>query len=285
MKSQLPKLGGHVSVAGGLYRAIENAEAIGAECIQIFGATPREWNAKIPSDGDIKKFKKYRKKSNVNAVYLHSAYLANISSPDEMIGFKSIKNLSDHLKIAEVIGANGLIFHLGSGKELPKDEAIQKAVEGMKEILKNVPGTMELVMENSAGGGQKLGATAKEMGILMKKMNSERIKICFDTANAFEAGIIENYTDDGVKKLFDEWNEEVGLENIVALHVNDSKTVFDSRHDKHENIGKGCIGLDGFKTLAKEKRLYRAVWILEVPGFDDKGPDKKNMEILRSCFE
>lgn len=284
MKSQLPKLGGHVSVAGGLYRAIENAEAIGAECIQIFGATPRGWNAKIPSDGDIKKFKEYREKSNVSAVYLHSAYLANISSLNEMIGFKSIKNLSDHLKIAEVIGANGLIFHLGSGKELPKDEAIQKAVEGMKEILKNVPGTTELVMENSAGGGQKLGATAKEMGILMKKMNSERIKICFDTAHAFEAGIIKNYTEDSIK-LFDEWNEEVGLENVVALHVNDSKTVFDSRHDKHENIGKGYIGIDGFKALAKEKRLYHAAWILEVPGFDDNGPDKKNMEILRSCFE
>lgn len=284
MKSQLPKLGGHVSVAGGLYRAIENAETIGAECIQIFGATPRGWNAKIPSNGDIKKFKKYREKSNVSAVYLHSAYLANISSPDEMIRFKSIKNLSDHLKIAEVIGANGLIFHLGSGKELSKDEANQKAVEGMKEILKNVPGTTKLVMENSAGGGQKLGATAKEMGILMKKMNSERIKICFDTAHAFEAGIIKNYTEDSIK-LFDEWNEEVGLENIAALHVNDSKTVFDSRHDKHENIGKGYIGLGGFKTLAKEKRLYHATWILEVPGFDDNGPDKKNMEILRSCFE
>jgi deoxyribonuclease-4 len=96
--------------------------------------------------------------------------------------------------------------------------------------------------------------------------------------------MIDAYTPAKIEKLFDEWDKEVGIENIVALHVNDSKTAYDSHHDRHENIGEGYIGLAGFKNLAKEKRLAHTAWLLEVPGFDDEGPDKKNVDILKSLF-
>ncbi len=279
-----PKIGAHVSVSGGLYKGIEKALAIGAECIQIFGASPQQWAVRMPSDEDITKFKQMRKESSVGPVYLHAAYLPNLASSDDGIYEKAIKNLAEHLEITERMGAEGLIFHVGSGKEAPKEEAIKKAIVGMKKVLKLVSGKTFLVMENAAGGGQKLGATAHEMGIMLGGVHSKRIKVCIDTAHAFEAGIIEGYTKEHVKEFVDEWDHEVGLENIVALHVNDSKTMFNSHHDRHENIGEGFIGLDGFKNLAQEKRLHDKTWILEVPGFDGNGPDKKNIDILKSCF-
>jgi len=128
------------------------------------------------------------------------------------------------------------------------------------------------------------GATPEEMGMMMAGVGSARVKICVDTAHSFEAGLIEEYTPDHIKSFCERWDKQVGLENVVALHVNDSKTKFLSNHDRHENIGKGFIGLEGFKNLAKEKRLWDKAWILEVPGFANLGPDKENVDILKSLF-
>lgn len=278
-------LGCHVSAAGGFYKAIESAEALGATCIQFFGASPRQWFAKMPSPEDVEKYKDHLKKSSVQAVYLHAAYLANLASPSDETYAKSIKNLSEHLAIATMIGANGLIFHMGSGgKEITREEAIKKIILGMKEVLKNVQGTTQLIMENSAGGGQKLGNTAKELGEIFHAVGSSRVKVCFDTAHAFEAGAITAYDAPTIKKTFDEWDEYIGLENIVTIHTNDSKTACNSNHDRHDNLGEGYIGIDGFRALAAEKRLRHAAWILEVPGFDNNGSDLKNMAILKDCF-
>lgn len=280
---KIPLIGGHVSVAGGLFKAIENAEQIGANCIQIFGASPRQWQTRLPSDEEIKKYRERLRDSEVKKVYLHAAYLVNFASSDEGLRKKSIKSLIDHLKIASIIDSQGLIFHIGSGKELPKEKALAKVVEAIRLVLKSAPGA-DLIIENTAGGGQKIGSNAEEIGRVIKEVSSPRLKVCFDTAHAYEAGIIDGYTKDNIKKLLNEWNEKVGLDKIIALHVNDSKTKFNSHHDRHENIGEGYIGLEGFKNLAKEKRLYDKAWILEVPGFDGNGPDKKNIDILRNCF-
>lgn len=277
-------IGAHVSTAGGLYMAAQNANRIGAQAFQFFGASPRQWQAKIPEKTEIEKYQAEMKKYKLGPVFLHAAYLVNLASPDEIIRAKSLLSLTAHLKIAEAIGAEGLIFHIGSGKEVPKDEAMNHVVEGVKKVLKDVSGQTKIILENSAGGGQKLGSSAKEVGQLLEKINSPRARICFDTAHAFEAGIIESYSPENIKKLFDEWGREVGLENLATLHVNDSKTAFNSHNDRHENLGEGLIGLTGFKNLAREKRINNLPWLLEVPGFDNLGPDKKNVEILKKCF-
>jgi deoxyribonuclease-4 len=278
-----PLIGAHVSVAGGLFKAFENAAAIGAECVQIFGASPRQWAAPLPSAEAVHQFKDAWKASDVKAVYLHAPYLNNLASPDPAMIKKSIVNLSAHLQITELIGANGLIFHVGSGKESPQEEATAKAIAAMKIILKNVPGSAQLIVENAAGGGAKLGDNAKEVAALVHGVGSLRMKACFDTAHAFESGIIESYTPGNIRKLFDEWDKELGLEHLVALHANDSKTAFNSKHDRHENIGQGYIGAEAFANLAKEKLISHTHWLLEVPGYDNLGPDKKNIDILKKC--
>lgn len=280
-----PLIGAHVSAAGGLWPAIAAGEALGVEAIQIFGSSPQQWITKMPSLAEAEKFKKLRAASTVKAVYLHASYLANLATPIPINWKKSVQSLAEHLAIAEAIGADGLIFHTGSKAESEREGALARVAKGMKQILKAVPGKAKLILENSAGGGNKIGNIPDDLGEILALVKNPRAAVCIDTAHAFEAGQIESYTPANIKKFFDRWGKEIGFENIVALHANDSKTEFDSHHDRHENIGKGFIGLAGFKALAKEKRIAHTAWLLEVPGYEDTGPDKKNVDILKSCFQ
>jgi deoxyribonuclease-4 len=278
-----PLLGAHVSAAGGLTNAIVNGERIGAECVMIFGASPRSYAAKLPTDEQARFFKASLKKSSIQTVYQHGAYLPNLGTSDPEAMRKSILNLATHLEIANAIGSGGVIFHVGSPNGGDRQEALDRAALAMKEVLKKVKGPAQLIMENS-GSVKKIGGSIEDLAYLFEAVNDSRVKVCVDTAHAFESGLIESYTPANIKKFFDAWDKAIGIENIVALHINDSKTPYNSQNDKHENLGEGCIGLDGFKNLAKEKRLSHTVWFLEVPGFDNEGPDKKNMDILKSCF-
>jgi len=280
----MPAVGAHVSGLGGLWRSIEKGEEIGAEVIQIFGASPRAWQVRVPQEAEAEKFLEVLRKSKIQSVYLHAPYLINIASPEERIRKLSVEALAAHLRIAEALWAEGLVFHLGSGKELPREQVIDRIAFGMNEALEQAPGEAKLIMENSAGGGHRVGSTAKDLGELLEKLGSERVQICFDTAHAFEAGVIEAYTSKNIKALLREWDEKVGFRNVAVIHANDSKTPYNSHNDRHENIGEGFIGIEGFRNLAKENKLRDKPWILEVPGFDGEGPDRKNVELLKSCF-
>jgi len=280
-----PRIGAHVSAAVKLSNGILRAVEIGAECIQIFGASPRAWAVRGHAASDIEEFKRARSAAGIAPVFLHASYWVNLASPESAIRQKSEVNLASHLKIADNIGAEGLIFHVGSGKELPKHEALEIVVGSIKRILSYVKGGTRLVIETSAGGGAKIASSPEEIGDILARVKSPRLKVCWDTAHAFEAGRIERYDKANVGYLVGRLHKSVGIQNVVALHVNDSKTPFNSRHDRHENLGEGYIGIDGFRALAGEKRLHHAAWILEVPGFDGEGPDKRNIEILKNCFQ
>ncbi len=282
----VPKIGAHVSAAGGLHNAFLRAAAIGANCIQIFGSTPRSFRAIFPSQAEVKLFKKTQKETGIGPVFLHAPYLVNLATPEDGGLKKSVALLTAHLKIAEMIGAEGLVFHIGStlGKLAP-ERAERQVAMAMKAILKGVPGEVHLIIENASGGGGKVGSTPDEIGRIMGLISSPRVKVCIDTAHAFEAGLIAKYDDEDVEKFAAAWRRAVGLENVVVLHANDSKTAFNSKSDRHENIGEGYIGLAGFRALAKEKHLRALPWILEVPGFKGDGPDKRNVDILKQCFK
>ncbi len=283
MKQTL-QLGAHVSASGGVWKCFENARKIGANTLQIFGSSPRVWRASVHKEADTQRFKQAWKESSVVSIYIHAPYLINLASPDTELQRKSVESLSTQLMIAENLGINGVIFHIGSGKEMPKEQALKIVVEQLKQVLRKASGNTQLIIENAAGGGAKIGATFDEIGLIMKQVDSSRVKVCIDTAHAFESGLIEHYTSEEVRQFFHMVEKHVGMENVVALHVNDSKTVFNSKHDRHENLGEGYIGLAAFQTLAKEKSLHNKAWLLEVPGFDGQGPDKKNLDILKKCF-
>ena len=277
----MPIIGAHVSAAGGAYRCFQNAKNIGAEAIQIFGASPRAWKVKQPSQEDIKKFKEEQRNTGLGPVFLHASYLVNLGTHKNPLWHGSVTNLAAHLKIAEDLGAEGLIFHIGSAKGWTKKESIERVAKGMKEVLKKVPGKAQLIMENAAGGGDKIGATVEEIGKIFKKVKSKRAKVCLDTQHAFAAGMMKEYTPKSIKAWVKECDEAFGWDNVVAMHINDSKSEHLSNHDRHENIGEGFIGRDAFKNLAANKDMKKMPWLLEVPGFEGGGPDKENINILK----
>lgn len=277
-------IGGHVSAAGGFYKAVERATAMGATAMQIFGASPRSFQAPLPREEDINKYKETLRLSPIREVYLHALYLVNLATADEILFAKSEKSLADHLRIAEALNADGLVFHPGSVKGQTKEAALQKQAAALKRILKAVPGQAKLLVENTAGGGDKLGGPLEDLEFLVKEVGSERFGICLDTAHALEFGLVKKYSATECENLVRQIKNKIGLEKLVVIHANDSKTPAASNSDRHENIGRGEIGLSGFKNLASCPEFRTKPWLLEVPGFQDEGPDAENINILRSCF-
>jgi deoxyribonuclease-4 len=295
---QRPLLGAHVSAARsteagrskvpGLVNALTNGERIGAECIQIFGASPRSYAAQLPKVEDVVAFKQALAASSIKSVYQHGAYLVNLGSADPLTLKKSIANAATHLRIAHMIGARGVVFHVGSPNGGDRRTALDQAAGAIKEILSIVDSqergvAAQFIMENS-GSVKKIGGTLSDLAYIFKKVKDSRMGVCIDTAHALESGLIESYTAPHITRLCDALDAEIGLSSIPVLHANDSKTPYNSQNDKHENIGEGYIGTAGFRALAAEKRLAHTSWFLEVPGFDGLGPDKKNLDRLKECF-
>lgn len=280
----MPLLGAHVSTAGGVYKCFANAASIGAECIQIFGASPRQWKAKLPEQEILKKYEEEKKKHGNLPVFLHASYLVNLATPKPDLYQKSIENLATHLKIANLLGAEGLIYHVGSYKDSTIEEAYKRVADGMLTVLDKAPGSAKLIMENAAGGGKKMGLNPEEIGIIHKMANSDRIKVCIDTQHLFGAGIVENYSPEEIKAFSEDCEKHFGLKNLIVMHINDSKIEFNTQRDRHENIGEGHIGLTAFQNLIKDKHFGSIPWLLEVPGFEGGGPDQKNMDIVRNLM-
>ncbi len=275
----MTQVGAHVSTAGGLVNGLIRAEELDINTMQIFGSSPRQWSVRMPSAQDVSAYLEKQSRRLVDPVFLHAPYLINLAAADEHIRQKSIQALKEHLAIAEKIKAQGLVFHLGSSTGL-KQPALNRTAQGMTEALKGASGPF-LIIENSAGGKNKIGVSPAEIGFICRAVKSNRVKVCLDTAHAFQAGVF-HFNADRIGRYLEDWEDKLGLDNIQLLHVNDSATDFNSRRDRHANIGDGFIGLDGFKTLA-DSVLANCPWILEVPGLDNRGPDRENIERLRGC--
>lgn len=267
-----PKIGAHVSVAGGVKEGVRRAKEIEAECMQIFAGTPRRYDVKIPEKTEL----------DINPVFIHAPYLLNLASEDIVLRQKSSKCLYENLLYADAVGAFAVVYHPGSPKGGSKEVAIEREADSIKEVLEKYKGNALLLLENTAGE-KKIGTTPSEMGLLVEKISRKNIGVCIDTAHSFQAGVVD-FTEDGVNKWAKEWDDYVGLSRVFVLHVNDSITEKGSQHDRHANIGEGLIGKEGFSILANSGHFSHIPWIIETPGFDGSGPDKKNIDILKSLF-
>ena len=273
------KLGAHVSTSGGLQKAIERATNIGAEAIQIFASSPRAWRFRHPDDETAEEFRRLSEQENVSPCYIHGSYLVNIGgSPDQIE--KSIDSLVNNMKAAAKIGAEGVIFHGGSHKGKGFDNVLDQAVDTLQKVLDLSPDNVWLCLENSAGMGAHIGSSFQEMGALIDGVNHPNLKVCLDTEHMFAAGY--NITSPReIKVIMKEFDAEIGLDKLVAEHPNDSKVELGAGVDRHENIGDGHIGTDGFKCIMAEPSFKNVPFFLEVPGFDGEGPDKKNLDLLK----
>ena len=274
------KVGAHASAAGGVQNAIKNAVELGVEHIQMFGSSPKQYQVRHPAQENVQEFLELKKQHNIESVFLHAPYLVNLASPKPFVRHQSKETLKGHLDIAEQLESNGVIFHIGSvGKDGDKQQGIEHIVKGMNSVLEKTE-NVHLILENGSGGGGKIGTTIQDIADIVKQVDSERVRVCIDTAHIYAGGVLQFQNND-VEDFMKQWKKALPQTLISVLHINDSKGEYGSFLDRHENIGQGHIGLAGFKLLAKNKYLSSVPWILEVPGIEGNGPDKHNVEILK----
>jgi deoxyribonuclease-4 len=268
-------LGAHEGIAGGVSKAFARAEADGADCLQIFTRNARGWAAKPLEDGEVEAFRKEARRTR-KPVAAHSSYLINCASPDRDIRAKSWTALADELGRCERLGIPALIFHPGSHEE--EAEGIRLVGEAMTRAIEDVPGKARLLVENTAGQGTCLGWRFEQLAAIRERVPSKarrRVGVCVDTCHTWSAGY-DLATDEGYARTMEELDDVVGLRNVQAFHLNDSKKPKGCRIDRHEHIGEGTLGLQPFRRLVNDPRFA------EVPGFvETESRWKENIEVLR----
>ena len=269
------KLGAHVSITGGHENALYKIKQMGGNSLQIFSASPRAWNFAKIDDTIAEQFVKTKKKLGIEPVYFHASYLINLAF-ENRVGQLSTQLLTHELKIAKRMGVKGSIVHIGSHKDGEKE--IKHVVSHVSKVLEKIPDDVLFIIENA--GNRKIGLYLEEIAEIVKSLKSKNVKVCLDTCHLHAAGY-DLRTKKSFEEFLDVFDKKIGLERLEVWHLNDSKDPFGSLRDRHENIGKGQVGIEVFKTILTHPKTKHVPGIIEVPGFDDMGPDKKNLDILK----
>lgn len=270
------KLGAHLSISGGYDKAFESIHSKGGNCLQIFSASPRAWNFARPDNKEMNDFIETKLRLHIDPVYFHASYLINLAL-NNRVGQLSKQLLKHELKLAAKLGVKGSIVHLGSFKE--DKNVYTDIISHIKEILTDTPATTLFIIENA--GNNKIGQELKEIATIINRVNNPRLRVCLDTCHLYSAGY-DLSTPKKLELFLKEFDSLIGLKRLEVFHFNDSKDPFDSGRDRHENIGKGTIPIEEFRFIMTHPKLKRLPFIIETPGFDDQGPDKKNLDILKS---
>ena len=282
------KFGAHISIAGGIDKAPERAHKIGCECFQFFSRSPHGGKNLELTEDKINNFKENCQKYNLKNYYIHTPYYINLASANNRIYYGSISAIRKELETADLLKAKAVVTHLGSAKDLREKEAEKKLVEGLVKIFNHpsppYQGRVILLLEITAGAGEIMGDTFEEIALFIKETEKEipknNIGVCFDTAHAFASGY-DLRNQKAVKKTFDDFDKIIGIERLKLIHCNDSKVDLGSHVDRHDNIGNGKIGMEGFEAIINEPRLKNLDFILETPNNkekDDLGVLKKMRE-------
>lgn len=293
------KLGAHLSISGGYEKALESIHNKDGNCLQIFSASPRGFNFAKPSQEQIDIFLHKKQKLQIDPIYFHASYLINLADGNRT-GDISIQMLINELNLAPKMQVRGSIIHLGSFKlnnqkskltisqQLTIDTEQSSAgtkyetlIANIKEVLSQIPDESLFIIENA--GNRKIGQTLEETGRIIKDVHDERVRVCLDTCHAHAAGY-DLRNENSFEVFLDTFDKLIGLSRLEVIHMNDSRDPFGSLRDRHENIGEGQVGTEVFKNLLNHSKTRHLSFIIETPGFDDKGPDKKNLDILKNLI-
>jgi deoxyribonuclease-4 len=262
-------------------KAIDRAIALGAECIQIFSGAPQAWRRKVYSAAEVEAYRQEVLSTGVEPCFIHELYLVNLATDSPDLLNKSHEALVADMEAAHLLGAAGVVFHLGSHKGAGLEERLSQVIAYCARILAVAPADVWLILENSAGMGGSVGSKLDELGRIARSVGDKRVKVCLDTQHAFASGY-DVRTRDGLERTLGELDQHCGLERLVLVHANDSKCPLGGGVDRHENIGQGLIGLDGFENILAHPALQAVPFVLEVPGLANEGPDKPNLDILKA---
>jgi deoxyribonuclease IV len=274
-------LGGHCS--GGIKKALENAHAFGMDSVQLFAQSPRTWRFPDHDPADLEAFRARRAELGIGAVAIHAVYLLNLASTKADFYEKSVDTLSKTVDAACAIGAEAVVFHVGSHQGAGFDAGLERVVPALAQALERCDDTTWLCMENTAGTGDTIGRSLEELAALYEALDHHpRLGVCLDSCHLFASGYDVTDPDalDGVVKQLDAL---IGLDRLRVLHVNDSKTPLGSNRDRHDNIGDGLMG-NKLAVFLGHPKLQGLPALLEVPGADGHGPDLEQMTKLRKLY-
>jgi deoxyribonuclease-4 len=279
-------LGAHESIAGGMSKAFDRAQSVGCESVQIFVKSNRAWAVKPLTDEDIERFRARAEESGIQPVVGHASYLLNLGTPDEELWKKSRDVLILELQRCEALGVGHLVLHPGAHVGSGEEVGLKRVAQALGQVHAATPGfSAQILLETTAGQGTSLGYSFDHLAWLLSHTpEGERLGVCLDTCHVFAAGYelrtLEGYTD-----TIETFDHVIGLDRLRAIHLNDSKGDLGSRKDRHEHIGKGHIGLDGFRHVMNDPRLAGLPGLLETPKREDLREDRENLTTLRSLCE
>jgi deoxyribonuclease IV len=274
-------LGGHCS--GGIKKALDNAHSFGMDAVQLFVQSPRAWRFPDHDPADLEAFRNRREELGIGAVTVHAIYLINLASPKDDFYEKSVATLSSTVDTACAIGADAVVFHVGSHLGSGFEAGLERVVPALREALERCNETTWLCMENTAGSGDTVGRSLEELAAIFDALDRHpRLGVCLDSCHLFASGYDITKPAE-LDDLIDRLDREIGLDHLRCLHVNDSKTPLGSNVDRHDNIGDGLIG-DKLTVFLGHPKLQGLPALLEVPG-DGHGPDAEQMKKLRALYE
>jgi deoxyribonuclease-4 len=280
-----------LSIAGGLPRAVDRAEASGCEALQIFTKSAGQWRARVLPDEEVALFRRRVRETGIRPVIAHNSYLINVAAADSALRRKSIEALREELERAEMLGLDGLVMHPGSFTTGTEADGLRRIADGIAEVLASRPdGRTRLLLEQTAGQGTNLGHRFEHLAFVIDALGgSPRVGVCLDTCHLLTAGY-DICSEEGYRQTFEAFGRIVGLPRLTAFHMNDSKKPCGSRVDRHEHIGKGCLGLEPFRRILNDRRFKALPMLLETPKLDtpdsrrrsDIDPlDRRNLQTLR----
>jgi deoxyribonuclease-4 len=273
------KFGAHVSIAGGIDKAPLRAHKLGCECFQIFTRSPRGGQPKPLGKDLVDPFLAACSEYGFSDYYIHTPYYINFSSDKKELRSSSIAIVRQELERSNVIGARYVMTHLGSAKDMPRAKAVRMVADGIFKVLDGADFSTELLLENTAGQGATIGDTFEELAEILDKVGDPGLGVCIDTAHLLASGY-DIRTGQALQKTLDSLSATVGIDRVKLIHGNDSKVPLGERKDRHEHIGKGEIGKEGFKAILSRPELQNLNMIVETPP-DKVGQDIKLLKRLR----
>ena len=276
-------LGAHVSASGGIHTAIDRIEEMGGEAVQVFTQSPRTWRPTKHDPANFERFKERRAEVGIGAVACHALYLLNLASPKKDFYSKSVAALENTVDVACAIGAEAVVFHVGSHLGSGFEAGLKRVVPALRKALERCNETTWLCMENTAGTGGTIGRSVEELAALFDALDGHpRLGVCLDSCHLFASGY--DVTDrKELDRLLRELDGSIGLDRLRCLHVNDSKVPLGSNRDRHDNIGDGLMG-EKLGVFLAHPKLQKLPAYLEVPGESGHGPDAEQIEKLKALY-
>jgi len=278
------QIGAHVSVSGGIHTAIERAVKIGADSVQVFTQSPRAWRPTNHDPANFDRFRELRAEAGIDGVLCHALYLCNLAAPDDEVYGKSVAAMRNTMEVGSAIGADGIVFHVGSHLGAGLEHGLERVLPAMEQVLELSNDTTWLLMENSAGTGGTIGRTIDELATIFDRLDRHpRLGVCLDSCHLYASGV--DVTDAAaLDACLDELDASIGLDRLCALHVNDSATPLGSNRDRHANMLEGLMG-EKLGVFLGNPRLQGLPAVLETSGTDKHGPDANEVRKAKEIRE